>query len=223
MAQINIPLEYKDSIAEYCKLNAKQLKKLSEILSDVKIDEATESVKNKISDNLSINSRTAANLLDFFNSILRIQYVYGYDSDELVDKIIESLSSEDWVDIKLPKNIKQRLSETIIHIQSLRKRIKSKYLEYLREKTLSNINLISDIRPIFDDPGVGKIFGSIIIHTLVVDYYENRELKQLHLALDLKDIKEFIKKFKRAEAKDQTIRNNLKESVFNPLNISKEL
>lgn len=222
MAKIKIPEDYKAPLIIFTKLDEKKLNIFNDILENISVRESIENIIKRITDGLGIKEREAKEMVELFSSILRVQYVYRIKNEELVQKVYESLTSYEWEDVKLPEDIKERLNRTITSLEILKKRVKSKYLEYYREKIASKFNIISDIRPVFNDISLEDAFGAILLNTLVIDYYENGEMKQLHLALDLEDIKELENTIKRTKLKLETIRKNLKDNLFNIIDIKRE-
>lgn len=65
---------------------------------------------------------------------------------------------------------------------------------------LCDAKILTDLRPVFAKPGELPI-GAMITHTLKLGYHEDREHKQLYIALDARDISTLKEVLARAESK----------------------
>lgn len=87
---------------------------------------------------------------------------------------------------------------------------KARELCYKHEKTLTSSQVITDLRPIFDEAGL-KICESIVTQKLVLEYYDG-EHKTSEIAMDLSDVHKLRTWCERAIIKSETLMRELGSS-----------
>ena len=70
---------------------------------------------------------------------------------------------------------------------------------------LTDVKIVSDLRPVFSMVGADKVEAFTIIHTLVVDCYDRDVSKKFHIALDMSDIEKLKKAVDRAKSKEKAL------------------
>lgn len=85
---------------------------------------------------------------------------------------------------------------------------KAQRLSYLHERIYRDAEILTDVRPVFDDPG-GKILECIISHSLVITHSTAGRQERFHLTLDAEDVLKLRKACDRAIIKAQTLKNTL--------------
>lgn len=73
------------------------------------------------------------------------------------------------------------------------------------------------MRPVFRQPNA-KPIGSVINHTLKIEYHEDGDHKDFYVALDAQDLSELKGVLERAETKAISLRSFLKQSEMPDLN-----
>ena len=70
--------------------------------------------------------------------------------------------------------------------------------------------LISDIRPVFGSEVEELPIGTVLVHTLKIEYIESEFPKNFHVALDDKDVEKLITLLKRTQLKAESLRKLVK-------------
>lgn len=128
----------------------------------------------------------------------------------LLSTAIESGAEPDWKEkyFEIWQDNKQFLVP-LLSLPNFRLTIKAQRLAYDHQNLLHDTFIITDIRPIFDDDRL-DIIGSIINNTLTITYLENKETKNLHLAVDVTDIEKLKNQCDRTLSKIKQTKIQLK-------------
>lgn len=89
---------------------------------------------------------------------------------------------------------------------------KAQRLTYLRENIYQEAEIITDTRPVFDAKGE-RVIEYLVTHSLVVTYFHQGRLENIHLAMDAADVLKLRKGCDRAMIKAKAIKAELGEKA----------
>lgn len=153
---------------------------------------------------LSDNEEFAVALCTQLISLDNFRREKKVDAEEVIDSLYGGLEAT-----KLDADVKERLGEIRETLLSLLKsewiRLPAKALKLSTdfEKLLVSGNVVTDVRPIFDEDRA-TIVGSIVSQTLKIQYVDRANMQKdvtLHLALDLDDVSNLISELEKAKQK----------------------
>lgn len=100
---------------------------------------------------------------------------------------------------------KERLTR-LLSVEALN--LVSKAYDILLEhsQTLSDVRVISDIRPVFGQAVEGSPQAAVIVHMLKIDYREAGRPKEFFVALDTKDLQYLMDALTRAQSKTESLK-----------------
>jgi hypothetical protein len=102
--------------------------------------------------------------------------------------------------------------DKLLNIPALNTVSKAARLQRDGERLYCTSKILSDIRPVFGpDPAV-RPMGAVLAHTLKIGYHEGKEHREFHVVLDSSDLETLADAIARAQSKDQTLRDWLKET-----------
>ncbi len=102
--------------------------------------------------------------------------------------------------------------EKLLNIDSFNLLSKAKRLQRDGERLYCDAKIISDIRPVFGTAPTDRPVGAVVTHTLKIGYHEGEERhREVHIILDSVDLDALSGIISRAQAKDRTLRDLLKE------------
>ena len=163
---------------------------------------------------LSMTDKDASGLLQALislHSVRRGLEVSGEDFVELVTAALESGSEADWKAKHLDgwregsPQLRALLDES--HPSALLQ--KAVELTYAHQNVLQGVELITDIRPIFDEAR-SSVLATIVTHSLVVEYQQGSQRpERIHFALDDDDLATLKSLCERAEQKRSALRKTL--------------
>jgi hypothetical protein len=108
------------------------------------------------------------------------------------------------------------ITEKLIRLLSLKTMERASKIEQLKsdhQAIFYDAKVLSDIRPLFDQPDEAPI-GAVIQHTLKLVFHEGSEHKELYMALDSQDLEILRKISERAELKAASL-----EALIKAVNI----
>ena len=91
---------------------------------------------------------------------------------------------------------------------------KAQKLAYLHERILRDAEIITDLRPVFDDSGK-NILEVMVAHTLVVTTTNSGRTERVHFAMDAGDVLQLRKACERAVEKARAIQSTFEKSKLN--------
>ncbi len=103
------------------------------------------------------------------------------------------------------------LLEKLMNIETLRAVSKGARLQRDGERLYCESKVLSDIRPVFSADATAPPVGGVLTHTLKLAYHEGSNHKEFHLILDSEDLIALHEVILRAQEKDSTLRDLLKQ------------
>lgn len=133
------------------------------------------------------------------------------EAEAAVEDIIGSL------DKGTIENVQDGLLELLvsaINSESIVLSSKALFLSFANESIYRDGNVITDIRPVFSSEDPDKMFGAVVMQTLIIKYMSERTRKSVSLSMDLDDIQSLIDALTRAKAKGEVSLRMLDESGY---------
>lgn len=133
-------------------------------------------------------------------------------TSEFLDNVIESVQeSTSPAIIKTEdeaKKLKQRLA-AFLDLDSLRISAKTQEILHEHQHALSQVRILTDIRPVFDTTKTESIAAAVLVHTMKLTYIAEDETCEFFVAMDTSDIKILKEALERAEKKAESIKEML--------------
>ena len=93
---------------------------------------------------------------------------------------------------------------------------KANHLTFAHEHILTGQEIITDVRPVFDESGENML-EAVVTHDLVIRYRDQSGQNVMHFTMDIDDIEELAKLCERVQRKSSTLSESLGELI--PINI----
>ncbi|MEM5563892.1 hypothetical protein WNY78_02190 [Psychroserpens sp. AS72] len=194
-------------------------------------------LKNKKLDDV-VNSLNKMPIgIDFEDAIEELDKILGQDRGYEVLDTIRSFSSlvesndtdindvainltDSFIELSktnMSLNQKTILSDNLFKILSnysvISNILKSRELLLSNENNFIDLEAMTDIRVIFDDELSKKERMGMVLHKLFFEYTRNSETKELHLTLDLDDLKKVKSEIDKAIRKEELITKDYKDNI----------
>jgi RIO-like serine/threonine protein kinase len=85
---------------------------------------------------------------------------------------------------------------------------KAQKLTYLRENIYQESEIITEVRPVFDQKA-GQILEYLVTHSLIATYFRHGRYENIHLAMDMADVLKLRRLCDRAILKAKTLQSDL--------------
>ena len=153
-----------------------------------------------------LNGRVLADsLVSMYASMSRSETPVSQFVEDLTDAVMDSESSE-----IVRKTMSERLSR-LLNVTNLRLSAKATVLRVDHERVYNSSRVITDLRPVFDEPIEEGLSGFMVIHQLKMVSLRRGEPEELFFAMDDHDLALLKKTLDRAELKSKQIRRLLVE------------
>ena len=214
MARINVPNSAFPQIAVMAELG-RSIALLRPAIEGV--DPARRSIDRisaEFSAKAKISKADARKIITQLRSLDTVRITLGFTAKEIFDALIESISESDNPDAKKIDLNKLKAAEREIvdvfsaeHPLGLVNKISRLRFDYAN--ILYAANIITDVRPIFDDAAL-DVKALTVGYTLELEYTDGTERRQIFAALDAKDIAKLKAACERAQTKTLTIKEKFK-------------
>ncbi len=220
MAITTIPAPYRQGFANIKKLSPSDLNSLVVALEKAKSAGRVKDVTNAVIKDVPTLNRSDA------ESILRTLFsLYAFIADEEtplsehLSELTSAMQASGRKELTLSEEEKVEFEQRLRKLLSVKTVLISSKVERLRldyPNTLHDAKILSDIRPIFDNPNEPPV-GCAIAHTLEIEYHESGEHKEFYVVLDDDDLQKMKRIVQRAETKSASLKTLLKSAGLTDL------
>lgn len=214
MAQLKLPNELDSAFKAYFALDAKTRLKIVGLVNEiVSVQRGALDLEEALIKQLKLSKDNSVDITRMIFSLVAGESSTGANFRSFISDVADVLTTRD---IIAPEGFHDEMSNMQ---NAVSQRIKAIRLAHERGKLLKNSLIITDIRPVFADSDTDSISGMSIIHTLKISYSENGKTQTSFLAVNNDDLAMLKDQIERAEMKEQTIRETLKSSDIQFINI----
>lgn len=205
-----IPEDYQSGLVKIVSLNDKQLKELLQIFENTPVILNVKKFNQVLLPKINfLESVEAKNLIETIGSLYELRNELDLSTEEFVDEVTDVMKESQNKKLKLTANnyekFKQRLT-VLLDVKTLALRAKAVNLIVDHDIIFQAAKIVSDIRPIFGFNIEESPIGSVLIHNLKIEYKQNDEIKNFHIALDEKDVTTLLNLLKRTQTKSESLK-----------------
>jgi hypothetical protein len=190
------------------KLGPEGVGRLTQIIEDQRVLLHAHELKRAISPLLGDEAELVAEVLTGLSYMQRT----GLHVEEVLDRLTETLQARsheleprwDPVDFEHWSTLRGPLM-ALLTAEPLLTVGKAIDLEFAHANILYDVQVVTDVRPVFDSKGDTPL-AAVISHTLCLRYRDDRKAERLVLALDHDDLGELIKACQRAMEKEKSLK-----------------
>lgn len=219
MPRIRIPDLALPGFKALAELDGEKIQKLSQFLNSLPVGFKMSELNDYLLSEIKISeSQSIVQTLFSFRELLEPKDV---DFKELSTSLAESYKElEQETSDKNLELLKKNLELIFQNSKSLKLTLKTRQLKTEDSKIYSDSKVITDIRLIFNDDIEDKNRNAVVIHKLHFEFFENKELNDFFISLDLSELKELKEHIDRAIKKDEIIQKDYESTVhfINPNN-----
>lgn len=165
-----------------------------------------------------IPSDDVERMLETISDLYRVRTRAEVSTEEFVNDVIESIEAEEIKDFRLRAEtvpaIKERL-KGFLDIQTLSLWAKAIDLRYEYERTIHDLRILTDARPVFGHNISERPNAAVVTHTLRVAYHSMRGIEEIYFSLDEDDLEQLKEVITRAETKAKSLREGLASGHIN--------
>jgi hypothetical protein len=218
---LQIPKAYRAAIAKLCKLPDAAAEELAKALEAGPIardpKQATERAATTVH---SIPVDDLRPIVDAVYALYRVREFADSTPETFLADLVESIRTSSPPDPALRPEEVNRVRERfqrLLSIDRLSALSKAYRLQREGERIYCEATILSDIRPVFGSEVSATPHGAVVTHTLKLDYHGGRDHKEFFIVMDGEDLKALRSVIDRAQIKDTTLRNLMKDTNLEDL------
>jgi len=220
---IRIPPQYLSGIEKIILIDDESFNAIINALKNISPSFYTRNIVTEVA--LIVKNISSKDISDIIRTVISLN----------VARYSNEVSLKDWIDavVQFVNNSKHFSSFSDEHTSALKNRLtlllnpdevidiasKAKVEIIEHQYVYKKSQIFTDIRPIFGTELDKDITGTLIVHSLKIEYQEGADEKEIFLALDTRDIKELRKQIDIAEKKAEAIELMLKKAQVAYLNM----
>jgi hypothetical protein len=218
---LRIPEEDIPALAVIKALPEASARALADALKSAKPSPDTSEMAARISKKVpSIPMEQLSSILDALYTIYYIRELSGVEPSTFLEDFMEGVQNVP--QLKAGKQGMARLRgrfEQLLSTNSFNLLSKAKRLQRDGERLYCDAKILSDIRPVFNRNPTSRPLGAVVTHTLRLGYHESGDHKEFRVILDSVDLDVLADVVFRAKAKDETLRELLKDAKLPDLGL----
>lgn len=223
MPALRIPPEHQQGLLKLLSIPTVQATDLLESLksagSKVRSDEISSTDLKSVS---GISAEDLSNILDTILALYSVRHHADVSVEEFIADVIESLRDErkkDFVEAEKLPSAKERL-EMFLSLDTLNLRAKAKSLRYEHERSLHDLRILTDARPVFGEEVSEPPKAAVIFHMLKIEYHVPKGVDEIYFSLDEDDLQYLKQAIARAEINANSLRKALMAGHITAINPS---
>jgi hypothetical protein len=153
-------------------------------------------------------------IVDAVYALYRVREFTDSTPETFLADLVESIRTSSHVDPPLRPEEVNRVRERFrrfLSIDRLSALSKAYRLQRDGERIYCEAKILSDIRPVFGSEVSAKPNGAVVTHALKLTYHEGRDHGEVFVVMDSEDLTALRSVIDRAQVKDTTLRNLMKE------------
>ena len=216
MASLSIPREHQVGLAKLqalADLPATHL--LSALASAVEKTQSAYFAPDDLGPIEGIPQNELAEILDAVSGIYHARANAEVPLEEFVKDVTETMRSAYKIDFPTSESAIQKFEGRLtqfMSIATLARAAKGDILMYEHERTVYDLKILTDARPIFGDSVAEPPEALEVMHTLKIAFHRGSRHEEEFFALDESDLAELRRVVERAELKAKSLRAALKKS-----------
>lgn len=202
---IRVPSDAKDNLALLARLSEAQVEDLTKALRDTAEVSTVSDFKALLGSTVVWEGDLDA-LVGHLLSLSALRTSHGFGAEELARQIPQ-IVDRDLTDDQ--QRVLAQALTAILGAPSLGALTKALDIHREQDRFYHTGRIVTDIRPVFGDDPSEEPLGSLVLHTLRLDYFEGGRVKSLGFSLDSADLQELRRSIERAELKERTLDSKL--------------
>lgn len=215
MPQINVPQSQRPGITELANLSADAYASVVECVRDSGIYVDPGELIEHASKRIASHTALGPVILNAIIGLRGLVDSYSISIDEVVAGVIADAAAKNYVEMPRREVLARRLTELLV-ARPVTLTAKAYSLVVADAAPFSDVRIVSDVRPIFQDTEDNLEFsGSVIVHHLKIG--TSGQADDFHSTLTVSDLVKLKKAVDRALEKDQRLRDVLEPSPLHAL------
>ncbi|MBZ5526227.1 MAG: hypothetical protein LAP21_28755 [Acidobacteriia bacterium] len=226
MARLNIPVRYRDGVAQIRKLDDESVRQIRAAFDGAftgrNMDEVATTTPNDAA-MTAITALPARDLIDFKPIGQALAALYSVKSqrdttvEEFVEDICDAAEDFDSEELRLPHSERDQFRDkllTLLNADLFALAAKAYDLKTDDERIFCHARILTDLRPVFGQKIADGPKAMLVMHLLKIGYHQgNDKHQEIIISLDSDDLASLRKTIDRAEAKAQSLGSTVRKDL----------
>lgn len=207
MSEIKIPKVQEVNFEVMVSWEKEKLTKLLELIKTAEVGLSPQKVAEQFYKALDVKQDELEKVMSVVYNVTRLKILSDHSEEKIADDFVSALTKTG--NEKFTKDkCKDYLLEILKPNDFVFLTITTAGVVSEREKLLKNIDILTDVRPIFDKE---NLKGLTVIYTLKLGIVDNNQGNdsEMYLAMDKSDMDKLEKLIQQARARETTIKSNI--------------
>ncbi len=213
MPELEIPAEHQRGLA---KLHGLSSERAGELLAAIQLA-ARKADTDRISpsgipDIPGLPPRDKEEIFETVLSLYRVRTKAEVSIEEFITDISDFLQSPESTEFQITTEEAGKLADRLkefLSIDALNFFAKATIPRYEHERTLHDLRILTDARPVFGEDPSGSPEAAVIFHMLKIAYHQSNRIEEIFFSLDENDLDYLKEMVLRAELKAKSLQNAL--------------
>lgn len=211
MTTLNIPQSDRAKFAYFIGLDQKDKIKIFEALQTAE-GLTRQSITNHLSVSIGSSIENISDIMIVYTNLMDAKNKFDEPIDVFIKLLENALSEIGQKEFTPTEEILYDFYKLLTINNAYSNTIKARQMMSDNERTFLDAKIYQNIRPAFNE--TEDIGMTSIIHNLKLIVNEDREIKEINIALDGNDIDMLIKKLKKAQERAESITNYFSNALF---------
>lgn len=219
MAALKIPKQFEQGVVKILNLPdgvaAALISALQTLPLSLKPKVMSLSISEKIKD---LSEADIEQIMLTLTSLYMAQANLGMSAPEFLDGLIKAIEESPSKPANFTKDVrdkfKQRLAD-LLNIDSFGATIKAQEVLHEHQYALSQVRILTDIRPVFGKEKIESPVAAVLVHTMKLTYMAEGKFREFFVAMDTSDVKMLRDALERAEKKAESLKEMISKTGVN--------
>ena len=210
--ELQVPARDEPLLEKFIAMSSEEVRSLLKSLDEERPTLNLEDLAESIADRLSANRVQIRETLLFLTNLSMARQALGMSVDEFVVELRAAIEArgkhrlipEDWDSFQ--STIRQALSSETLAISARARDVLSDH-----ERIYRYARVLTDLRPVFRTEVEGAPAAMVAVHTLKIEYHQDRKPYNFFVAMDRPDVEKLIELLQRALKKEDSLKALAKE------------
>jgi hypothetical protein len=191
VAALTVPKEYQSALANLMIADEPAFAELLEAIKGARLSFTSEALAASVTSKIkNLSPEHVESIIELLTGLHFVRSGAGVSLDQFVDDLLEGAQEGDLREAvaKSQDKARQRLT-ALLSEKTIGFAAKARETERNYERSYCNAEMLTDIRPIFDN-GDGSPIAAVLTHTLKISYHQRERLKDVFITLTPDDLDE---------------------------------
>ena len=223
MAVLTIPEEYFDALEAILTLPEESIQELRSALDSIPISIS----EHILSEDAAAKIKTipAEQVEDIVETLMSLSFLRDrarIDTEEFVEDLVEAAEEQELAEPDVLDERRESFTErlaSLLNSKALSIATKARAVLVDHEHDLCNVDLLTDIRPVFQSDEDATVSSAVIVHTLKLSYHQNNRIKEFYVTMDTQDLDWLSRLIERTKIKAESLKSVIKAANLSYIDV----